>query len=465
MGNKNQYDKTSPFYFDGSMTESVLRRYLSRAVTHQMLCIGDPLFEEDLRMVRNVGAKFIGRAAHFSWMGNLSEQQVEEHYREAAKNADLVHQADPEIILQAGVFEIIYRGTVESQQIPAWVFEDFGLPVENRRFNWEKMCFPEDFEFPETCWDNWGSRDYWNKEASWPFIGSIETQMYFYYCICRYIDAGFEAVHLGQAEKDTGNRWEFYSGWDRVTTLARAYAKKHARRGIVLFDCHTVFGSKCMKIGDRLLIDVVGAGMVPIDSVKEDGALKCKLCDVTENDCTWIGRSEGGEHPLGFSIDNCLTIIEFDNYGRPGPVGEYNENYSPWGYDDITWFATQPEWYRNEFLLYCDQMLKSTRLDKNGNQVYFLQPQLKRILCCDGDAPVCRYQPGDKFNQATFEQYTEYEGIRTEKQSDGSYILASAHEYRANMQSDACPNGFNQENVIRNIFLNAENGKTNKGEK
>lgn len=119
----------------------------------------------------------------------------------------------------------------------------------------------------------------------------------------------------------------------------------------------------------------------------------------------------------------------------------------------------------NEFLLYCDQMLKSTRLDKNGNQVYFLQPQLKRILCCDGDAPVCRYQPGNKFNQAAFEQYTEYEGVRTEKQSDGSYILASAHEYRANMQSDACPNGFNQENVIRNIFLNAENGKTNKGEK
>ena len=76
-----------------------------------------------------------------------------------------------------------------------------------------------------------------------------------------------------------------------------------------------------------------------------------------------------------------------------------------------------------------------------------------------------RYQPGNKFNQAAFEQYTEYEGVRTEKQSDGSYILASAHEYRANMQSDACPNGFNQENVIRNIFLNAENGKTNKGEK
>ena len=59
MDNKNQYDKTSPFYFDGSMTESVLRRYVSRAVTHQMLCVNDPLFEEDLRMVQNVGAKSV----------------------------------------------------------------------------------------------------------------------------------------------------------------------------------------------------------------------------------------------------------------------------------------------------------------------------------------------------------------------------------------------------------------------
>ena len=64
--------------------------------------------------------------------------------------------------------------------------------------------------------------------------------------------------------------------------------------------------------------------MVPIDSVKEDGALKCKLCDVTENDCTWIGRSEGGEHPLGFSIDNCLTIIEFDTTADR-VRSEYNE--------------------------------------------------------------------------------------------------------------------------------------------
>lgn len=455
-----KFDKNTPFYFNGSMSEAVLRRYASRAVTHQMLCIDDPIFEEDMRMILNIGAKYIGRAAHFSWMGHMSEEQVEEHYKKAKENACKVHEADPEIILQAGVFEIIYRKTVENQKIPAWVFEAFGLPVEDRNFNWEAMCFPKDFVFGDDTWEGWGSPDFWAPEASWPFIGSVETQMYFYCAICRYIDAGFEAIHLGQAEKSAGCVWKYYEGWDKVTTLAREYAKTHARRGIVLFDCHTVFGSDCMRIGDKLILDIVGAGMVPIDTVKEDGVMKCMICDYTENGCTWIGRSEGGKHPLGFEIDNCITIIELDNYGRPGPVGEYNEIYTPWGYDDITWFTLQPEWYRNEFLLYCDKVLKSTRLDKNGNQVYFLQPQLKRILCCDGDEPKCRYTAGENFDEAYLENYAKKENITVEKLDDGVYTLTSNADYRANMQSDACPNGFGQENVIKQIFQNPENGKT-----
>ena len=454
------FDKNSPFYFKDTMTEDVLRRYVSRAITHQMLCIDDPLFEEDMRMILNVGAKFIGRAAHFSWRGHMSDRDVEEHYEQAKTNAIKVHEADPEIILQAGVFEIIYRKTVENQKIPAWVFEAFQLPVEDRNFNWQAMCFPNDFVFGDDTWDGWGSPDFWAPEAAWPFIGSVETQMYYYYTVCRYIDAGFEAIHLGQAEKSTGCDWQYYESWDKVTTLARQYAKTHARRGIILFDAHTIFGSNSMRIGDKLIIDVVAAGMVPIDTVKEDGVLKCKICDYTENGCTWIGRSEGGKHPLGFNIDNCLTIIEFDNYGRPGPVGEYNETYTPWGYDDITWFAKQPEWYRNEFLLYCDNVLKTTRLDKNVNQVYFLQPQLKRILCCEGDAPECIYTPGVDFDENFFKSYTEFEGIDVEKMSDGSYKLASNCEYRANMQSDACPNGFNQEDIVKKIFSNPDNGKT-----
>ena len=460
MESKVIFNNSSPFYFYGSMSEAVLRRYLSRAVTHQPLSIYDPSFDESIRLIKNIGAKFIGRAAHFSWTRHMSLEQVEDYYSEAEKSAEKAHLADPELILQAGVFEIIYRRTVESQPIPSWVFEAFGLPVEKRNFNWEEMCFPEGFEFAKTCWGDWSSRNFWYTEAAWPFIGSIETQMYFYYSICRYIDAGYEAVHLGQAERMCGCRYEFYSGWDRVTTLAREYAKEHARRGIVLFDCHTVFESGGMKIGDRLIVDAIAAGMIPTDDVEEDGVLKCKLFDYEEWEQSWLGRSEGGMHPLGFHIDNCLTIIEFDNYGRPGPVGVRNELYTPWGYDDITWFTLQPEWYRNQFLLDCNQKLKTVRLDKKGNQVYFLQPQIRRNITCKEDEPVCTYIPKGNLDKNWLAKYAEYDKIIVEENFDGSYTLKTCLQYRANTQSDTCPNGFNQEETIKKIFLDKENGIT-----
>ncbi|MBQ8752950.1 MAG: hypothetical protein IJZ13_07595 [Clostridia bacterium] len=444
-------EKNSPFYFNGSMDEVTLRRYAARAVTYQTLCDCEVDIDEGIRLVTNVGAKYIGRAAHFSWKGHQSLEWVEQQYATYARLAARVHEADPEIILQGGMFEIIYRDTVNNQPIPAHVFEAFGLPVEERNFRWEDMLFPEDFEFGDKTWKGWGSPDYWNKGAAWPFIGKLETQMYFYYSVTRFIDAGFEAIHLGQAEKMTGCRYEYLDGWDKVTTLARAYAKTHARRGLILFDCHTVIGGPNMKIGDRLILDIVGAGMVPTDYKKEDGVLKCRIADYTEHWCTWIGRSVGGIHPLGFTCETCPTIIEFDNYGRPGPVGEWNDNYSPWGYDDITWFALQPEWYRNEFLLFCDEVLRTTRTDNRG-QAYFLQPQLRRCLCCNGDEPRFTYQPGPDFDQAYFDALCRQDGVIAEKQEDGSYLLIVGKEYRANTPSDACPMGSGQEETIRRIF-------------
>ena len=445
------YTERSPFYFQGSMDEQTLRRYTARAVTYQTLCDCETDIEEGLRLVTHVGAKFIGRAAHFSWKGNWTREQIEAYYALAARLAARAHEADPELIIQAGVFEIIYRGTVEAQPVPPEVFAAFGLPAENRCFDWERMLFPENFAFGDATWKNWGGRDFWAREAAWPFIGSVETQMYFYYSITRWIDAGFEAIHLGQAEKMMGCRPEYLPCWDRVTALAREYAKTHARRGIVLFDCHTVLGGTNMKMGDRLLLDIVGAAMVPWDDRMADGVRTCRIGDYTENACTWVGRSPGGRHPLGFTCETLPTMLELDNYGRPGPVGEWNDNYSPWGYDDITWFALQPEHYRNAFLLYCDRVLTDVRRDRCG-QAYFLQPQLRRCLCCSGDEPRMLYRPGDGFDPAYFEAFCRQDHVTAMPQNDGSYQLIVGKEYRANTPSDACPTGFGQEETIRQIF-------------
>lgn len=78
----------SSFSFQNSMSETVLKNYLFRAVTFQGLCGegGDEnmLFDEDLRMILRTGAKFVSRAALFAWT-STSVDQVGKHFLYAEK--------------------------------------------------------------------------------------------------------------------------------------------------------------------------------------------------------------------------------------------------------------------------------------------------------------------------------------------------------------------------------------------
>ncbi|MHB1452673.1 MAG: hypothetical protein ACYCYM_01790 [Saccharofermentanales bacterium] len=437
------------FTFNGSMSKEVLRNYASRAVTSWIVLEGndlDPIFEEDLRMTLRIGAKYLGRAASFSWSGNWSATQINEHFRLAKERAAIIHKADPEIILQGGVFEIVYKNTVNNTVIPAWVFEDFGLPVEKRNFRYTDVAFPAGHEYGPGFWGN-------GPDAAIPKIANVEAQMYFYYNICRYIDAGFEAIHLGQTEKmmyyqNENNAVE----WDRVTTLGRAYAKKHARRGVVLFDGHSNLDSPGIKVGNRLILDIQAAALVPNETRKLNGAMECEISHFSDNWLQWIGRTGGGMHPLGFQIDTNFTILEFDNYGGNGKPGVATpQAFYVWGYDDITWFALQPEWYRNQFLLECDAFLKTNVLDSTGKQVYFLQPCLRRVLTSN---QTMDYKPGSSFNVDFVLDYLGTEKTKyTYDEATKIFSLTVTKDYRANRQSDGCPNGSSQENTIREIFL------------
>ena len=437
-------------FSNGSMTKEVLRNYCSRAVTCAGFCAEglseDPIFEEDLRMLRRIGAKYIGRAAYYSWSGNMSTAQIEQHYAAAKAKAELAHKADPEMILQAGVFEIIYKGTVNNTAIPKWVFEAFGQAPVTRNFRYEDMLFPSTHKYYTGFWGN--------SDSAVPNITKTETQMYFYYQICRYIDSGFEAVHLGQAELMADNISSNYQYWDTVTTLARAYAEDHARRGIILFDCHSAITSNGMKIGNRLICDIQGAGIVPNETKYENGAYKCEISDYKQNWLQWIGRSAGGQHPLGFTVDNNFTILEFDNYGGNGsPNLPTYEAFYNWGYDDVTWFAMQPEWYRNQFLLECDTKLKSIDLDSEGKQQYFLQPSCRRCLTA---TPSFTYTISKNENTDYVMEYLDLEKTSyTIDTKTNKLTLKVTKDYRCNKQSDACPNGFNQEDTIRQVFLGA----------
>ena len=113
----------------------------------------------------------------------------EEHFEKSRIAAEKIHNADPEIILQACIFEALYREDVESVKVPAFVFEAFGLPFEDRFFDYDACIFDKS----AGTWD------------CMPDISQLETQMWFYYRGARYIDCGYEAFHMGQIHLYTGH--------------------------------------------------------------------------------------------------------------------------------------------------------------------------------------------------------------------------------------------------------------------
>jgi hypothetical protein len=52
----------NPWHFDRTISREVLENYLSRAITMEGMLHGRGNFEDNLRMLRSIGAKFIGRS-------------------------------------------------------------------------------------------------------------------------------------------------------------------------------------------------------------------------------------------------------------------------------------------------------------------------------------------------------------------------------------------------------------------
>ncbi len=54
--------------------------------------------------------------------------------------SDKVHAVDPDVVFEACIFECI-SNNVNTIPIPAYVFEAFDLPVKERNFSFDAMCF------------------------------------------------------------------------------------------------------------------------------------------------------------------------------------------------------------------------------------------------------------------------------------------------------------------------------------
>src|SRR5712675_2341419 len=216
---KNSTVRPGGFQFDGKISRPVLENYLSRSICIEGMLNGRGPLTGDIRMITNCGAKYIARAlclwgAENNFLANikLAREQIPQ-----------VLAADPEIVLEACVFETV--GPKVSQiAIPGWVFKDLGQPVEERNFRYEDMIYPP------------GQRRAMGN-AQVPDESRLETQLWFYYQAASYIDIGCEGIHFGQVEimnkNDRSN-----AHWEELLTMVRQYAAKHARRHMVLCNGH-----------------------------------------------------------------------------------------------------------------------------------------------------------------------------------------------------------------------------------
>jgi hypothetical protein len=381
-------------FSNGIIPQNVLESYLSRSITQAEFLSSEPFYndgvypdpDDDTRMLLNVGAKFIGRSI-YSW--NFPEHfNYPDFLGNAKTKIDELHRIDPEIVFQAAIFEIVST-KVEVLTIPDWVFEAFDLPFEERNFNYSNMLNKEGLFV-----------DHWGKGASVPDISRIETQMFFYFMACKYMEIGIEAIHFGQVElmamQDTTN----YACWSSLLQKVRNAALDKARRGTIICDGHLPSGG--IVIDGKHIFDFVSFPLRPKEIIGDPQMAELKKFYLD----AMYGRTKGGITPSGWTCDRLPYLVEFDNWGISDHPGEADINdIWVWGYDEISWFSNQPEEYRNYFLHYTVDWIK------NVDPVGYLQ------------------MPGSRVTTGS-----------------------DAGRYRANTKSENCKVGKNQEETIKKIW-------------
>jgi hypothetical protein len=322
------------YTFDAKISEPTLRNYLSRSMTLMWLLSGHGDLDDNLRMMTNSGVKFAGRAV-FQWgREEGGESALPQKLEAARQKAAKIHAADPDIILQACIFEIISRDA-ENLEIPAWAFEGLGRKFEDRKFKYDQIIY-----------ESGRGVNQWGQGASVPDVSRDETKLWFYFLAASYIDAGCEAIHYGQVELMNRNDPNLDHWWE-VMSAARAYAAKHSRRHCLLCDAHVPRGG-LLRDG-KLLLDFHSFPLriEEIPDRPRQAQLRVGFLD------SLFGRSKGGVTPSGWPCEHLPYLVEFDNYGRSRHPGEAGQGpYWVWGWDEITWFSQLSQTDRDDWLRY-----------------------------------------------------------------------------------------------------------------
>jgi len=353
------------YHFDkNGISRSVLENYLDRSITMAFFLVPSkpegrreyPFHEDDIRMIKNIQAKFIGRAI-YRW-GGESRLNDPSFWSTAKSIIDTLHQFDPDIIFQGCLFEIITED-VGQVNIPEWVFTDYDLPVERRSFSYQSMLNEKQLLV-----------DHWRKGSSVPDVSRQETQLWFYYLAASYINIGVEALHLGQVEL-IGMNDPDKTSWASLLAKIRQRAAKHARRRWIILDAH-VPKAGMVKDGVSLIdFNSFPLRIKPIPEKPYEGKLEVSHLDALYK------KSKGCTSPSGWKCKSLPYLVEFDNFGRSSQTNVADTtSHFIWGWDEISWFSMQPGQYRNTWLTYAHDWLKKT--DPNGH----LEMPGCRMLSC-----------------------------------------------------------------------------------
>lgn len=373
------------FSFSNSISLEVLNNYLSRAVTYVLSNNDGSFNDEAMRFLLNVGAKYVQRATG-EWYPSY---EYEKNYPFLKAKLAAAHSVDPDIVFEACIFEVS-GNSMNNIPIPAYVFEAFGLNPENRCFNADLTEFT----------DGYGV-DYWESGFNIPDITTTEMQMFVYYRACRFIDLGFEALHLGQVEL-TGRNDTNNAIYAKLIGMIRDYAKTHARRNYVLINAHSL---KFKAPDGTMLADMLvsparmhAAANETSHETSETNPQRCIIEPGYWGDSVYQSGISGTS-PSGWYAEKYPYLVEFDNYSLSGTDTTDPKSYV-WGRDEIGWYSAQPDWYRREFMNYIINTV-------NG--------------------------------------YNENGHVSVVGHRGGTYF--------ANNKSALCPNGSNSEEFIRKLFL------------
>ncbi|MBI2516319.1 MAG: hypothetical protein HYV95_05330 [Opitutae bacterium] len=255
--------------------------------------------------------------------------------------------SDPDRILQACIFEIVTT-SVEQVPVPAWAFAALGQRAEKRNFRYAAMLYP-DGRF----------RNHWGENQAVPDVNLMETKLWFYFLAASFIDAGFEAIHFGQTELMNGNDPNL-DHYPQMLALIRSHAANHARRHMVLCDSPVPSGG--LVQAGRLLMDFHSFPLriVEVPDRPQEAVLRAGFLD------SIYGRSKGGTTFSGWSCEHLPYLVEIDNWGPSLEPGQAKAGgIWVWGYDEITWFAHQSREYRDQWLRYAWAWVQ--RMDPNGH--------------------------------------------------------------------------------------------------